>query len=128
MDNFGVQISLIIDNISSKLGVAADKLYPALRKQAFIDGITGSIWIIISLILIIFLIIKLFKWFKPAEDDFGDMVIPDSNTDKIVMGIFTLIAAIIMFSFNFNSTITALFNPDWYMINNIIQNLSDIIK
>lgn len=128
MNNFGAQISLIIDNISSKLGVAADKLYPSLRKQALIDGITGSIWILIALVLSIFIVIKLFKWFKPQKDEYGDMTIPDSNSGKIVMGILTLIIAIIIFSFNFNTTLTALFNPDWYMINNIIQNLSNTIN
>jgi hypothetical protein len=38
MNNFGEQINVVINNLSSKLGVAADKLFPLLVRQSYIEG------------------------------------------------------------------------------------------
>jgi len=123
MNNFGEQINLIINNISQKIGVAADKLYPALRTQARIDGITGTTWCLISLIIIIITTVKLTKWLKPEKDRYGEKCIPVSNYSKITIGTCLIIVAVFIIGINFNSSITALFNPDWYIVNKIIQQL-----
>jgi hypothetical protein len=37
--DWSTQIMNVINQIAKKLGVAAEKLYPILRKQAMIDGV-----------------------------------------------------------------------------------------
>lgn len=123
MNNFGEQINLIINNIAEKLGVAVNNLYPALRKQALIDGITGSIWLLLAVILIVVILIKVIKWFTPIENCCGETEVSGVNAVKISIGICVVIISILIIAFDFNSVMTAIFNPDWYIVNKILTEI-----
>ena len=121
--NWSEQLMNVINQIAGKLGVATEKIYPVLRKQALINGIVDLFWIVASIIVIYFsakISVKLSK--KIDNGEFND----DVGIPIVVL----LCILVIAFGFGFvihvisiKDTMTALINPDWYIINNILKQL-----
>ncbi len=51
--NISDQINDVINNIAEKIGMAADKLYPVLIKQAYVDGVIFALILALSLVCFI---------------------------------------------------------------------------
>lgn len=125
-NNVGEQVNSVINNLCDKLGIAADKIYPVLIKQAHIDGIMGIIWFVISLAIAITGFIVGVKALKNPEenDDYAALTNWTAWTHvRIWFGfaltlIFTIIAAN-----SINTVITALGNPEWYVLQIILNQV-----
>ena len=125
-NNVGEQVNSVINNLCDKLGIAADKIYPVLIKQAHIDGIMGIIWFVISLAIAITGFIVGVKALKNPEENDSYAALSDWTVwthVRIWFGfaltlIFTIIAAN-----SINTVITALGNPEWYVLQTILNQV-----
>lgn len=116
----GEQINLVINNLAQKLGVAADKLYPVLIKQAHIEGIMGLLGCILLVVIIIVCVVALAHLIKQCKtcDDPEDIPV----VSVIVCCIVTAFS-IALICTKLTSSITALCNPDYYVIQMILSQL-----
>jgi hypothetical protein len=112
-----------IDMIAQKLGVAVDKVYPIMLKQAHVDfiiAVTKSLFGIISIIIMIIFVKKMLN-----------ITIKDTITEKkdvISLGYF--ICAVIFSIIGLVSTIIYIpeavqiyINPDYYIFKEYVQPL-----
>jgi hypothetical protein len=121
-NNVSEQINSVINNLAEKLGVAADKVYPMLVKQSYISGIADIIWIIVSIVIISIFGRLLFKSIKnPITDKWNDWT--GWQIGKTIITICILLIFVIVFSVCLNDGINALGNPEWYAIQNIINQI-----
>ena len=107
----------LIERLSEKLGTTADHLWGVLIKQApiqaIIDGITMAALIVLSI-----LALKLFK------DKYKKLWDTDAEPLVIVAGLFTamlVVATIIIVCTTFDTTVTAVFNPEYWALKQIIH-------
>lgn len=130
MNNVGEQLNLVINNLAEKLGVAADKLYPMLIKQAYIDGIISLIWIAVGLLLLIGNLYLINRYYiqdiEVERHNYIERVKRSENWEEEhvafwIISIITLLLGIIMSVGNVNNCITALNNPEWYAIKTILN-------
>lgn len=117
MENMNVsdQIINVINQIADKLGVAVEKVYPILRKQAIVEGCTNVFWIVVIIAGCLIIISKLIKNIKKTNDE-------DKQFWSGVVVLITIIAGI-LFMPSIKDTITAFVNPDWYVFNELLMNL-----
>lgn len=108
----------VINVLSEKLGVATNYIYPLLIKQARIDAITGIFYNLLSIIMLVVAFI-MFKSLIKFENERN----AETNSAIGATAILLAIIGIIVLIFNFQSTLNALFNPEWYAINNILQQI-----
>lgn len=121
--NVSDQIMNVINQVAEKLGVAAEKVYPILRKQAYVEGFTNIFWIIVASILT-FLVIKYWlNFMSNVINNEKDMIEKDSLTGAkwVVTVVLFVIGLIAMPSIK--DTITAFANPDWYVFNELLMKL-----
>jgi uncharacterized membrane protein len=129
MNNFGEQINLIIDNLSKKLGVAADKIYPVLMKQAQCDLIIKMIWLGIGILLLITSVILTVKIVKSLKNENGSYYKDFHEEGGIgttfsIIGIVLLyILSIFLIIFTIQDIVQIVINPDYYIFNHYIQPL-----
>ena len=120
--NWSEQLMNVINQIAEKLGVAAEKLYPILRKQAMIDGIEGIAYIIFGTILI-WVTIKFALKIVKKKDKYEELICQDWDIEwlpySLCVGI-PIIIGVILITTSLNTVLTAFINPDWYIINNIL--------
>lgn len=120
----GEQINSVINNLAEKLGVAVDKVYPMLIKQAYMDGIVSAIFMIIGIIMCI-----------APYIGYRIVTKKDKNDNYIAYGwdegwygfgaIFLIVFLIglgLIFT-NISITVNAFGNPEWYAIQQIINQL-----
>jgi len=110
------QIMQVVNEIALKLGVAAEKVYPMLIKQAEAKVMLyhTTLWIT-GIALVLFVVaICLFFAEKTEALGFGMM---------IVLGIILVIAGLEA-AFELQDFITAKVNPEWYAIEYVL----DLIK
>ena len=118
MNDVSTQINNIINSLAEKLGVAAGKIYPVLIKQAYVEGATNIFWIIIVSMLTI-LLIKYWIRFMNLE------IKKDSESIPIKwIGIIIIIIISFVFLPSIKDTITAFMNPDWYVLEMILNKIS----
>lgn len=128
MNNFGEQINIVINNISEKLGIAVEKLYPALVKQAYIEGFINLVWFITDSIIFYIMLKCVIRWFRnPEKKDDGTYSWEKGYTGlfitKVTICLCLLPILFILICANFNDSIQALLNPNWYMIQKIISQI-----
>lgn len=124
MNDFGTQINQIIDKLSQKLGIAVNQVYPALRKQAFIDGIIDFVGVLTGIAFLVSIIWIIKGWIrKKKKDEYFDIEDEDFAIVKILYIIIAGTLGICMISYNFGNMLTAFFNPDYYVIHMILQQL-----
>jgi hypothetical protein len=107
-----------IDMISQKLGVAADKIYPVLLKQAQYDMVMDIIWSVIGSILLIIAITLTIKIRKIIKTD--DEVLILISIIGIVVGYFVGILITIICIPNI---IQIIINPQYYIFTHYIRPL-----
>lgn len=117
------QINGIINNIAEKLGIAIEYVYPILRKQAMIEGICGLLFLLITVVVFCIFFKKAVYHGKLVDWQSEDIDKDSSLT--ILYGFFALLSIVVLFVTisNFKIYITALINPDWYIINNMLREL-----
>ena len=125
MEKISEQIIVVINDIAQRLGVATDKLYPILKKQALIEGLLGAFWVLIALTTL-FIIYKLTKYFYFTYDKEGDSKSyywDEEHTAFVLVSFTFTVISLFIINFNFKNTLIALFNPDWYIINDILMKI-----
>lgn len=113
--NIADQIMLVINQIAEKMGVAAEKIYPILRKQAFVEGLTNAFWIVVIATVCLVMIVKLINYRKKTNDIEDQTLIGVAIVGVILIG-FLLMPSI-------KDTMTAFINPDWYVFNELLMKL-----
>jgi len=124
MNNISEQINNIINNLSEKLGVAAEKLYPVLIKQAYVDGVISLLGILLGLFFCIvpFLVLKII-----TKKDKNDNYLAEGWGEEWIMwwsgSILFMIVGLIFVCINIITAITAFANPDWYILQMILDKI-----
>ena len=113
----------IIDTLSKKLGVAADKIYPVLLQQAKVDVIQNILLIAFMLGLIVIAIIYI-KWANKNYKDSNSYGSEDTimYTSWWIGGIISLICLIIIIC-SISAIIQISINPNYYIFSQYIQPL-----
>jgi len=125
--NWSEQLMGVINQIAEKLGVAAEQLYPILRKQAMVDGILSVLGVLIC-IVVFYLLYKAIYICYLKKNERGDNLAYENSWDGLhvvfcmIWGIVAGISIISLF-INVNVAINVFINPDWYIINNILSQL-----
>jgi hypothetical protein len=132
MNNIAEQVMSVINQIAEKLGVAAEKLYPILRRQAMIDGIELSIELIILAIVCIITTKVAINSLKNPElteptREYSFEQLRKRWTPKQIISFWasaaiSVVTCLIILT-GLNTVITALLNPDWYIIQNILNQI-----
>lgn len=132
MNETTTQINNIIDNLAEKLGVAAERLYPLLVKQAFIDGVMSIVYCLICA-AVIFVAVKYCLYLfvkKNGGNDTGWDIACENGIDTFVVLMIAVtitasLAATVAFCINLPTAINALANPEWYAIKKILKSLTN---
>lgn len=120
--NVSEQIMSVVNQMAEKLGVAAEKVYPILLRQAYIVGFRELIMSIIFSILGFISIKTLLKTIRnPKVDSCGEWS-EETGFKIFATGILSF-ACVLWVLRSINTIITALLNPDWYIINNLLKQL-----
>jgi hypothetical protein len=115
------KVNEVIDNLAAKLGVAADKVYPLLVKQAYIDGILNLFWAFIGLVLIV---VPLFIFRKKYRKYFLKELTEEGKV-AVVCGLVAIeVLGILLLGINFNDIFTAFLNPEYYALQDLIKSIS----
>lgn len=114
-----LDVNQAIEQIAEKLGVAVNELYPALYKQTIIDAVINGVWVLVFVSIIVGFLVGvryIVKKQKEHEhysdwdwDEPGPMLF-------MIIGIVMTIIGLIVIAVNINNGITALFNPDFYIL------------
>lgn len=134
-------VNSALEKLAEGLGVAVENLYPILYKQALIDGVISLLGLI-TLVLFWVFIYKLSKGFaKSAKKDYKENGVSYSNswiehviTERMFQGISSILFAVFLIivavgtfatiSGTIGNIITAFFNTEYYMIENILSKLN----
>ena len=113
------EIMNVINQVAEKLGVAVERVYPMLRKQAHVEGFASLFWMIVVIGIAYAITYNVHKLFKKWEEDDEDVDSMEWKSAKIVV-----IAIVLAFAFLFmpsvKDTITAFVNPDWYIFDQLL--------
>lgn len=114
-----LDVNQAIEQIAEKLGVAVNELYPALYKQTIIGEVINGVWVLVFVSIIVGFLVGvryIVKKQKEHEhysdwdwDEPGPMLF-------MIIGIVMTIIGLIVIAVNINNGITALFNPDFYIL------------
>lgn len=129
--NVSDQINSVINNLTDKLGVAADKLYPVLIKQVYISAMYKIAWVIVGILIIVATLwcIKMLKrkWWKIIETKDHERYKPiDDNTGRVCVVGGLILSSVIGISITIIQTVTAIaiyINPDWYALQMILNQI-----
>lgn len=116
------QVLNVLSDVSKQLGVAVEKLYPILIRQAQIDGVK-RIFMGLVLLGMAFVLLRIFLKIirNPKTDCFGDLEFNQVMT--IFLCSFIGVLCFIFAIERIYSAITPIFNPDWYIIDSLLKNL-----
>lgn len=110
----------VLNTVSSRLGIAANAIYPVLLKQTQVDLIQHILVCILCVVLMVgsvVAMIKLNKAVKAKEiDDDNEMII-------IFLLVITLIIASIFFMTKASTVVQIWVNPQYYIFSNYLQPL-----
>lgn len=111
----------MLEQVAEQLGVAAEKLYPILLKQAKIDGIVNIIGLIVLIIITYFSVRFAIKKYRKDVNEFDELTI-----EGFVLSVFAFLSTICLIvelSLIKTTILTPLLNPDWYILNELLANL-----
>jgi len=125
MEGIGQEVIVVIEEIAARLGVAVEYIYPILLRQARIEGVVGVFMILLGVVLSYVSYRMCAKFLGKLQED---LYFKEKETYEVFAGISGILGVLfslsvlagILFSKNI---ITALFNPEWYIINNILGKL-----
>lgn len=112
----------ILNAIASKFGTTVSHLYAVMIKQAFIDAIENIIVVVIlSSILITYSVFyyKKYKAYQPKTSIWDNFF--EEHTGLTVIMLFTSVLCILGIILNASNAIDALFNPDYYVLKQILK-------
>lgn len=116
------QVTQVVEMVAEKLGVAVEKVYPMLVKQAGVFGATYEVnlWILgISAALLVASIIAIAVGFSCDCEGWGIA----GATGMFIAGIIFVISGIIALC-NLNSYLTAIHNTEWWAIEYVTKLLT----
>src|SRR5690554_2255859 len=121
MEVFADKLSEAIQVMAEKLGVAAEKLYPMLIKQAHIEARFALLWAAIGLAMLIFIGIMIYQFYFKVIDGGGYKTTRSSDWDFEhvffwFVATLVIITGVIIFTDNLRTYITAFYNPEWHAI------------
>lgn len=125
MNNVGEQLNLVINTLSSKLGVVADKLFPILIKQSYVEGFL-SIFELLFGIAFCLLPYWFYKYVTKKDED-GECISECWEDSWVAYWIFTIIICfigIIMVIGNFSDIVTAFYNPEYFAIKRLFSDIN----
>lgn len=111
-------VNEVLQNIAKGFNTSVDKLYPILERQIFIDGISklGYSALIVSVVILYWTVI--IKKVKRATNNDDDILVP-----MIAIGILVSVGLVILSVLNLSEVPTMLFNPEYYMIEMILDKV-----
>lgn len=119
------QVDQIVQMVADKLGVVVDEVYPILLKQAdvTIHMYHISIWVFAIALILTLIAVACCVW---ADVNFcskySDSILATSIGVIIVCGTIAVIGGIVL-AVDFTNYVTALYNPDMYVINAVTEML-----
>jgi K+-transporting ATPase A subunit len=120
--NTAEQINAVVNNLSEKLGVAANSLYPVLIKQTKVDAITMGFWMglfaMMCLVVLAVWVVCVIKKFEICNLD-EDGVICLLSFVTILVAVATVFA----WSVCLNEFITCIANPEYRALQQILQQI-----
>jgi flagellar biosynthesis protein FlhB len=130
--NVSNQINNVINNIASKLGMAANQISGYVKQlfalyvhQAYISGIKSILWCAIGLIVIILSIIVLKKSISLIiNDDYNKKYNENWTIIKIVISSCLIFSFAIVLIIDLNNIINAFGNPQYWAYQHVLSNLS----
>lgn len=118
--NVSEQINSVINNLSEKLGVAAEKVYPMMLKQAYIT-LFFEVFMVLVCVAALVICYKVSMWiYKKCKDGYMDGI---DYLGQIVAIIFVLIVCLIAIPLMIYDIISIAYNPQWYVISDILSKL-----
>lgn len=119
-------VKYVVKAIATNLGIATEKVYIVVTKKFFLEGIVGLVGNLASCILFFFIIRFLYFKVRNAVTSNADYTLPLS----IVSFILTLVFVSVLGSNlqGFSENVGKTFNPEYYTIQFIIDNLKTLVK
>lgn len=132
--NVSDQVIQVMNEIAKQLGVAVEKVYPMLYKQSIIEGVVGLGWTVLGVGLVYVgykKYIKRLTIIKEVEErevegrGYKFVKVSYEAEEVLSMRLWVctamILLGVLMIVANLSSSLTALINPDYYMIENIIR-------
>lgn len=116
MTGINVDINQLVSDVAQKLGIAVDKIYPMLYRQAMIDGVMKIFLLMFS----IFVMYGCFKFWKCLNKEHDCL----DETDVFYGAIFAALIGgffLVVSSMAIKSIINIFMNPDWYIIRYVLD-------
>jgi hypothetical protein len=110
-----------INLMAEKMGVAADKLYPALRYQATLDGSMAIVWLLACVMTITLSLLQVGKLRRRREK--ADSIDKCDYDISIVLLICLVLTCAGITLVSIQNIFTAFCNPDWYIIKMILNQI-----
>lgn len=120
LTDFGSKLDSLVNALSAKAGVAADHFYPMFVNQQVIDGWSGIVYTIFSVIFCVMALQLLSKSLPSDEDRYA------SNRQcfgMVVGGILGCVFAV-MTLINLAETkdnVCKIYNPEYYAVQKLVQ-------
>jgi len=113
-------LAKVLSALSEKLGVPAQMLWEALRRQAFIEGCTDLV-LIVFLVAFTFASTKalIYAWRKTAEGKWDDAPV---FLATLFTGTFVVIGWLMVFAC-LPTLFAAFFNPDYWALHQVLSLL-----
>lgn len=112
------QIIEVLEKLAEGIGVATDKLYPILIKQAYVEGIRSLVFSMILIgvaVLCIKSLTKTLRKMDEGQDDWEYVLFFSALTTLAASGL----AIKLLYT-----AVAVLANPEWYAIETIIGQLT----
>lgn len=103
-----------VQALANKLGVASEKIWEITVRQAYIDGIEGLAFFVLSISVSIWYLKNVGGWIKKAEDGDNDNICIPLAVVAVVLGILLLVSTICLFFIPTN-----FFNPEFWALEKI---------
>jgi len=110
----------MLKELAIKLGTTVDNLYPLFVKQSYVVGITNILLMVFGVIVAIISWKLTIKVWKEGEGDPEYLII-------CLLPFIGVIAPTVVILINLQDTITAFVNPQYFAIQNILQQLSQMV-
>lgn len=129
MENWGEQLNLVLEELAKAFNVTVDRLYPILIKQAYVYALANIItWLFVVGGLLI--TVRIASKYHRKEKEYSKEGRYDQASVAEGWALITTVGAIFLglllfglVSMEFTDTITALVNPDYYVLKDIITKL-----
>jgi len=126
LTNIGAELSAVLDSLAEKLGVAAERLYPVLMRQAYLDGVKAAA---VAVFLFALTVICLICIYAAVSREYMKSFIQhtprnfDDYADAVGPFVFALVLLTPLLFFFSGHAVNALLNSEWYALNTILKVL-----